>query len=465
MARFSDLSAFWLFFWAFALAGDAPLTSPEHVQDSTCIQDMKRLGHYDFITLLNPSERESYSWVDREVAAEALRRAAAGNVSGFNKSVVPSLCNQVLRHYTSINQQGVSHEMRVRMLVDFVYRVIPWREEGVDDNGISVYETVHSTLPESRVTRDLAEAFLYYESNSGSVVCGGFAWMLSWTLQYFGYWAVVLDSKFKHSTFPDFIEEGEVVRGHHTVMARICDDNSRKCKWVHLDPSIGSVIVVKNSQEMASFFDVIESFYHLQSDEGFEVVPAWTDSSTAPLPRSLIPFSNSISMSECARYWTLLDSCGTKFEPVSIPGRSDASVAFAPRTMKKMVSDTLLPADRTSWWFYTKPVEIKFDSEIPMEMESQNSFEICLHMSVAYARPPCLNHSGCVSLSDENLATRLANLTKTKIQCATDGMPYYEQTLRVPNSTPKTKYLVTDASMRYATYAVCFVLFAAHYHT
>ena len=329
------------------------------------------------------------------------------------------------------------------MLVDFVYRVIPWREEGLNDNGISVYENI----------RSLAEAFLYYESNSGSVVCGGFAWMLSWTLQYFGYWAVVLDSKFQHSVWPDFMEMGaEVVRGHHTVMARICDDNSRKCKWVHLDPSIGSVIVVKNSQEMASFFDVIESFFHLQSDEGFEVVPAWTDSITAPLPRSLIPFSNSISMSECARYWTLLDSCETKFELFSIPGRSDAAVAFAPRTMKKMVSDTLLPADRASWWFYTKPVEVKFDSQISItEMESQNPFEICLHMSVNYARPPCFNHSGCVSLSktdEENLARRLANLTKTKIQCATDAV-----TFRDPDASQKskTKFLVTDASLRYHT--------------
>ena len=80
MARFSDVnyvSAFWLFsvLWAFALAGDAPLTSREYIPDSTCIQDMKRLGQYDSITFLNPFEREAYSWVDRDAAAEALRRA------------------------------------------------------------------------------------------------------------------------------------------------------------------------------------------------------------------------------------------------------------------------------------------------------------------------------------------------------------------------------------------------------
>lgn len=469
--------------WASASPGKE-LTSTQ-----ACMQNMIKLGNYDFMDFLSPSETRMYSWIDRELAAQAqhLTDAAAINTSGSNQTRTEyiSLCEMVLRYYPSINDihdLSVTQEMRVRMLVDFVYRIIPWRERGVEDNGISVYENLHNIEPESRIKRDLAEAFLHYESNLGSVVCGGFAWMLSWTLQYFGYWSVVLDSKLKHSVVPDNIREGDIVNGHHTVMARICKDHSRNCKWVHLDPSIGSVIVVKGSQELASFFDVIESFYHLQSDDGYEVVPAWTHLTNAPQPRSLI----SVSALHCSTQWTLLDVCTSNLEVVAIPSRSDAAVLFAPRTMKNMVSEVVLPAHVTSWWFYNTPGSLIRNFVLNTVPDGQNwaqnarqdSHTICSNLTVASVRPPCLSNANCTKLTDEHLKKVNAVLMTTKIQCAADAVSYLEQLewsnsnfqelthqFREfdrqkedidANSSPflhllqslRTKYLVVDSSLR-----------------
>lgn len=456
------------------------------------MQNMIKLGNYDFMDFLSPSETKAYSWIDRELTAQAQRRtdAAAINTSGSNQTRTEpiSLCEMVLRYYPSINDihnSSVTQELRVRMLVDFVYRVIPWREKGVEDIGISVYETVHSMQPELRLKRDLAEAFLHYQSNLGSVVCGGYAWMLSWTLQYFGYWSVVLDSKFHHSVVPEHIREGKVVNGHHTVMARICQDHSRNCKWVHLDPSIGSVIVVKGSQELASFFDVIESFYHLQSDDGYEVVPAWTHFTNAPQPRSVVSFSSI----QCSSQWTLLDVCTSNMEFVAIPGRSDAAVVFAPRTMKNLVSEVVLPAHVSSWWFYITPGSLirNFvtktvpDGQNWAHNERQDSHTICSNLTVASVRPPCFSNADCTKPTDEHLKKVDALLMTTKIQCAADAMSYLEQ-LKWTNSnfqelthqfreidrqkenidansplvyqlqTLRTQYLIVDSSLRCTQY-------------
>jgi hypothetical protein len=386
---------------------------------------MKRFGNYDFLDLMNNhSERIIYSWVDREDAAEAQRGLRVENTTDSSRSAVLSLCEQVLRYYPMINQLGVSHEMRVRMLVDFVYRVVPWREQGVtNDDGISVYETLHAADPKKRLKADLAEAFLHYESNRGSVVCGGFAWLLSWTLQYFGYWAVVLDSKFKNSNQPDTVHEGVVVNGHHTVIARVCDDESRRCKWVHLDPSIGCVILAKQTQTMASFFDVIESFYHLQSDDGFEVVPAWTNgSSTAPEPRSLIPNSQV----NCKVFWSLLDVCASNFNTkISIPG-SGLSLVFAARTMKNMVSELVLPSTKASWWFFSYTDASKA-AQLP-------SHDACF---VAITAPPCCSSRS--NLSAVHLAAINSDLMRNKIS-RVEGRP----------CQGKTKYLIKDAQLKYA---------------
>lgn len=160
-----------------------------------CVEIMRQLGHYDFDHVLTTAERPVFSWISRE-EEQATRRLER------NLPAIPSLCNQVLLKYPEINSPGVPHERRVRMLVDYVYRVIPWREKGVEDGGVEIYEFLSSPVKkndENVPIQDLAAAFLFYESGAGSVVCGGYAWMLSYTLQYFGYWGVVLDSKFKNS--------------------------------------------------------------------------------------------------------------------------------------------------------------------------------------------------------------------------------------------------------------------------
>jgi hypothetical protein len=281
---------------------------------------------------------------------------------------------------------------------------------------------------------------LFYEIGAGSVVCGGYAWMLSYTLQYFGYWGVVLDSKFKNSYFSD--DEGGVVNGHQTVMARVCDDAKKTCKWVHLDASIGSVIVHKSSQDIASFFQVIESFYALQSNEGFEVVPAWTEPSGAPQATSIV--SEIFIAQNCQQFWTLLDECNSHLNLLDIPGRSDAKFISAPRTMRNMVSELVLPSSITTWWFHTMPRNSEQNDY--GNRGEQNRYDnlgesYCLEQKIASVKPTCYGNGGCAQINDNDVMRINSNLMK-KIECPESNFGSYRNEGRM-------RYFVRDAELRY----------------
>ena len=418
------------------------LTLARATPSNACVEYMRQRGHYDFDDMLTPAERPLFSWISREEEHTKLRHDR-------NIAAIPSLCEQVLLKYPRINSPDVSHEMRVRMIVDYVFRVIPWRERGVEDRGIDVYEglAVNQTTSDSneknvsnaeKSIHDLAEAFLFYESGAGSVVCGGYAWMLAFTLHYFGYWAVVLDSKFKNSYFAD--DEGNVVNGHQTVMARVCDESKRECKWAHLDPSIGSIIVHKSSQEMASFFQVIESFYALQSNSGFEVVPAWTEASGSPQARSAVPeniFTDPF-LQPCQHfqeYWTLLEECSSSLQFTTILGRKDARLVSAPRTMRNMVSHLVLPNQITTWWFYSLP------AGGAQNIDTGYGGKHCLEQKIVSAKPPCFEQSGCVSMAESDIRLINSDLM-TKIECPESGSGS-------SRNDGKMRYYVKDAELRY----------------
>lgn len=421
---------------AYAFASTTATADPQGLSINACIDIMRRRGHYDFSAFLSAQELPLYSWVRREAAADTRRRKLHPS-----SPTVPSLCEQVALKYPLINSPNATHEMRVRMLVDFVYRVIPWRESGVEDAGIVAYENLQYQLGVNLISsaaqfndmdiEDLASAFAYYESGHGSVVCGGFAWMLSFTLQYFGYWAVTIDSKFWNSFAA--ADEGEVVNGHHTVMARICDDNARKCKWVHLDPSIGSVIVHTKSQQMASFFNVIESFYALQSNEGYSVVRAWTQPSGAPQARSLLP----AIMQDCSKYWTLLDLCGSPLNAIAVPSRADnVKMIHAPRLLKNMVSEVVLPADRLAWWFHTTPTA-------PQSLEQPSSFRSnCSENRIASVSPPCVDDAGCDGHIPATFFERVTAELMQKVACTAS-------TFGASKSDGRMRFLIRDDELRY----------------
>jgi hypothetical protein len=146
----------------------------------------------------------------------------------------------------------------------------------------------------------------------------------------------------------------------------------------------------------------------------------------------------------------LLDTCESKFEPVSIPSRSDALVVFAHRTMKNMVSGVVLPTGAASRWFYNFPV--LFDAQKAIGVNSLSTMEICSSMQIAFAQPPCFGNSNCNSLSDQELISINAVLTKTKLECASDGFSHYDllkMGMIDESELPKTKYLIVDASLRY----------------
>jgi len=430
--------------------GPSPPSSADRQERSRniCVENMRVRGLYDFSELLSADEQPLYSWISRESTAAARRRFLHPS-----SPVVPSLCEQVLSEYPSINSPHSPHELRVRMLVDFVYRALPWRERGVEDAGISVYENLKLPLKlfpslnshastnvnaaqfNGMDIEDLAAAFAYYDSGQGSVVCGGFAWMLSFTLQYFGYWAVVIDSKFRDSYVAN--EDGVVLNGHHTVMARICDDSARRCKWVHLDPSIGSVIAHTSTQQMASFFGVIESFYALQSNGGYSVVPAWTQPSGAQRqPRSLVP--TDMMQVDCTQYWTLLDLCGAPLIATAVAGRvDDAKMVRAQRSLKNMVGEVLAPADRQAWWFHTTVTS-------PQHLQSHAFRSNCSANRIASAHPPCFDEDGsdCRTRIPVDFIERAHSELMKKVACPPMLYPSSK-------NDGKMRYLITDSEMRY----------------
>jgi hypothetical protein len=154
-------------------------------------------------------------------------------------------------------------------------------------------------------------------------------------------------------------------------------------------------------------FQAIESFYALQSNEGFEGVPAWAKASGAPQARSIV--SEIFTAHNCKQFWTLLDECNSHLIFLDIPGQSDAKLISVPRTMRKMVSEVVLPSSITTWWFHTMPRNSEqYDyGNLGARNEygngaAQNRYEesYCQEQKIASVKPTCYGNAGCVQIND-----------------------------------------------------------------
>lgn len=224
--------------------------------------------------------------------AEAFRQ-------GLNSADL-TLSHWVLREYPLFGLPETSQLDEVRMLVDFVYRHVPWTDPSEADlyrNGVEAYERLVDSDPTTRVVHDLASLLKYYEDANGGVLCGGSSYILTYVLNYFGYWGLSIESHGHHMP-------------HLSNIARVCaSEEAQVCTWLILDASVGSIAVNKATGRPVDFFRLLQLLkISSAAPPEYHLATAWStlrDGHQRSKPFSLfkLPSSGKVSFGNLYNHW------------------------------------------------------------------------------------------------------------------------------------------------------------------